>query len=131
MNLGSAVGAGGATGMWLMALLIVAVIAVVATAKAVELKRTRAEQRLALEARLSDLLGADPTVSGLPVVPSVQVPFWRGGPVLVALKGHVPTPHLRDAVREVIRREMVAVRGDCYLDDRLVIVGHSPFRHAA
>jgi hypothetical protein len=117
--------------MWLMALLIVAVGVVFAAAKAVELKRRRAEQRLALERRLSQLLAADPSVTGLPVVPSVQVPFWRGAPVLVVLKGHVPTPHLRDTVREVIRRDMVVVRSEYYLDDRLVVVGRSPFRRAA
>ncbi|HET8575997.1 MAG TPA: hypothetical protein VFO18_02770 [Methylomirabilota bacterium] len=130
MSLTTALDADGAAGMWLMALLIVGLGAIVA-AKAVELKRKRAGQTLALEGRLWDLLVADPTVSGLPVRPSVRLPFWRGTPVLVVLKGQVPTPHLRDAVREVVRREMAIVPGGYYLDDRLVVVGRSPIRHAA
>ena len=113
-----------------MVLLLIMAVAIGLAAKAVDLRRKRAEQALALEARLSDLLVSDSTVAGLPVVPAVQLALWRGKPVTMALKGHVPTPHLRDTVRELIHLEMAATCGEYYLDDRLVVVG-SALRHAA
>ncbi len=113
-----------------MVLLLIVAVAVGVAAKAVALRRKRAKQALALEARLWDLLVSESTVAGLPVMPSVQLPLWRGKPVTVALKGHVPTPHLRDTVRELIHLEMAATCGEYYLDDRLVVVG-SAVRHAA
>lgn len=127
----SAIDADGAGGGLLVFLLIAALLVLPgAAAELYDFKRKRAEQARALQARLSDLLVSDPTVAGLAVVPTVRVPFWRGAPVTVELRGHVPTPHLRDAVRELIHREMAAARGGYYLDDRLVVVG-SPIRHAA
>src|SRR5574337_1086830 len=117
--------------MWLMVVLIAVVIAVSGDAKVTELRRRRAQWALALEGRHAELLVADPIVTGLPVVPSVHLPLWRAAPVLVVLKGHVPSPHLRDLVREVIRRGLAAAPDSYYLDDRLVVVGRSPIRRAA
>jgi hypothetical protein len=110
--------------------LVLLAIVAVTIGVAVNLRRRRAAQALALEARLSALLVSDSTVTGLPITPSVQLPLWRGRPVTVALKGHVPTPHLRDTIRELVHLEMAATCGEYYLDDRLVVVG-SAVRHAA
>ncbi len=113
-----------------LVLLAIPAIAIAAAAKAVNLRRKRVEQAFALETRLSALLVSDSTVAGLPVVPAVQMPLWRGKPVTVSLKGHVPTPYLRDAIRQLIHLEMAATCDEYYLDDRLVVVG-STVRHAA
>lgn len=110
--------------------LAIVAIAIAAAATVVGLRRKRAAQAFALETRLSDLLVSDSTVAGLPVVPDVQMPLWRGKPVMVSLKGHVPTPYLRDAIRQLIHLEMAATCNEYYLDDRLVVVG-STVSHAA
>jgi hypothetical protein len=113
-----------------LVLLAIAAIAMAAATKIVDLRRKRAEQARALETRLSALLVSDSTVAGLPVAPAVEMPLWRGKPVTVALKGHVPTPYLRDAIRQLIHLEMAATCDKYYLDDRLVVIG-STVRHAA
>jgi hypothetical protein len=106
------------------------IVAIAIAAATVGLRRKRVAQALALETRLSALLMSDSTVAGLSVVPAVQMPLWRGKPVTVSLKGHVPTAYLRDAIRQLIHLEMAATCDEYYLDDRLVVVG-STVRHAA
>jgi hypothetical protein len=49
------------------------------------------------------------------------VPFSRSAPTVIKLTGTVPSPWMREAALEVIRREAAALMSETRLEDRLVV----------
>jgi hypothetical protein len=89
--------------------------------KLYDLKRKREEEAVAAQARVSDALLMDATLSGLPLTPTAHLPLWRGTPLVVEITGAVPRPELRTAAMDVARREISRSRSDFQVEDRIQV----------
>jgi hypothetical protein len=93
------------SGAFMVAALVVALlIAVGVMVKLYDLRRKREDEAVALQARLSDALLAEPSLSSLPLVPTVRIPM-RGSPVNIEIVGTVPRPEFRQAAVDLVVRE--------------------------
>ena len=70
----------------MLALVVLLGIAV----KLYDLKRKREEEAVAAQARISDALLMDATLSGLPLTPTAHIPLWSGTPLTLQITGSVP-----------------------------------------
>jgi hypothetical protein len=111
----------GLAGLFVAAALIVLLAASILVAKAYDLSRKRERQAVSLEARISNSLRADPSLSRLPVVPTVRIPLWRGSPVIIAMTGSVPRSQLRRAALELALREAGRRARTYRLEDRILV----------
>jgi len=100
-----------------MGLLVAVGIAV----KLYDVKRKREDEGIALQSRLSDALLSDPALAGLPVTPTVHVPFSRRTPVVVTITGAVSSPSRRETVLEVIARVATPLETNYRIEDRLIV----------
>src|SRR4026207_1815022 len=101
----------------MLALVVLLGIAV----KLYDLKRKREEEAVAAQARISDALLRDATLSGLPLTPTAHSPLWSGTPLTLEITGSVPKTELREAALGVARREMASSRDDFRLEDRVAV----------
>lgn len=83
--------------------------------------REREDEAVELQARLSEALMGEPSLTGLPLTPTVRRPLWRRGPVMIDLSGSVPRPGLRQAAVNRILREVDSMGKSCCLQDRIVV----------
>ncbi len=113
--------ADGIVGLLVVAALIVLLGAMILLGKAYDLSRKRARQAVAIEARISDAMLADPLLSQLPVAATVRVPLWRASPVTVTITGSVPRPQLRQAAVEATVREVGGSVKVYHLEDRILV----------
>jgi hypothetical protein len=102
---------------FVVGLLVIVGVAV----KLFDMKRKREDEGVALQSRLSDALLTDPSFAGLPITPTVHVPFSRKAPAVIRVTGTVPSPWIREAALEVIRREAASLMSDTRIEDRLVV----------
>jgi hypothetical protein len=100
-----------------MALLIAVGIAV----KVFDVKRKRDDEGIALQSRLSDALLSDPALAGVPITPTVYVPFSRRGQVVITLTGAVPSPARRETVLELVNRVATPLEANYGIEDRLIV----------
>lgn len=103
----------------LVATLIAFIIAIGIAVKIYDTKRKREDQGFALQARLSDALLLHPSLAGMPVVASVNMPLWRSAPPVVELKGTVLTPDAREMAVHVVERELAG--SNARLEDQIVV----------
>ncbi len=108
-------------GLFVAAALVVLLAAMILVGIAYDLSRKREALAVSLEARISDSLLADPSLSSLPVVPTVSIPLWRGSPVLIAMTGSVPRSQLRHTALELALREATKSARTYRLEDRIMI----------
>lgn len=112
-------------------LFVVGLIVVVGIGvKLYDVKRKREDEGVALQARLSDALLGDPSLAGLPVTPTVHVPFSRRSPTVITLTGAVPSPARRENVLHIVHQVATPLTGEHEIEDRL-IVDPLMSRHAA
>jgi hypothetical protein len=102
------------------ALVVVLLIAVGVMVKLYDLRRKREDEAVALQARLSDALLAEPSLSSLPLVPTVRIPM-RGSPVSVEIVGTVPRAELRQAAIDLVVREAARSVKSYRVDARISI----------
>ncbi len=100
-----------------MALLVVAGIAV----KSYDMKRKREDEGVALQAQISDALMTDPSLAGLPITPTVHVPFRRSAPAVITVTGVAPSPALREAALKLVMREMMQARANFRIDNGITV----------
>ncbi len=114
---------GVAPGYGLIAFLCVMglLVAVGIAVKVYDVKRKRDDEGISLQSRLSDALLSDPVLAGVPVTPTVHVPFSRRGPVTITLTGAVPSPARRETVLEIVSRVTAPVEGNYQIEDRLIV----------
>lgn len=103
----------------MVAVLLALFVAVGIAVKIYDAKRKREEQGVALQARLSDALLLNPTLTGVPVVASVHMPLRRSSPPRVELTGTVPTPEARETARRVVQHELDGINVD--FEDKIVV----------
>jgi hypothetical protein len=106
--------------MVVAALVVVLLIAVGVMVKLYDLRRKREDEAVALQARLSDALLAEPSLSSLPLVPTVRIPM-RGSPVSIEIVGTVPRPELRQAAVDLVVREAARSVKSYRVDARISI----------
>jgi hypothetical protein len=111
---GSAAGVVAMVGV-LLALFVVVGIAV----KIYDAKRKREEQGIGLQARISDALLLNPSLTGMPVVANVHMPLWGASPPVVEVKGTVVTPDARELAMHVVQRELDGIKAQ--LEDQIVV----------
>jgi len=84
-------------------------------------RRKRTEEAVALEARISDALMLERSLSGFPLTPAVRMSFWGRGSVTVELTGSVPRPALRQAAIDLVFLEVERTGRACSLQDRIAV----------
>jgi hypothetical protein len=115
---------GGAVDLGLMPVVVAAALLVLFLGGAMTLydrSRKRAEATAALQARISDALMVERSLSGFPLTPTVRMPLWGRGPVVVAVTGAVPRPALRQAAVDLVLREVDSTGRACILQDRIAV----------
>jgi hypothetical protein len=83
--------------------------------------RKRMGEVVALQARISDALMLERSLSGFPLTPTVRMPFWGRASVMVELTGLVSRPALRAAAIDLVLREVDSTGRACSLRDRIVV----------
>ncbi len=101
---------------------VVLVLLIVGVAgKLYDRSRKREDEAVALQARLSDALMLEPSLTAVSLTPTVRMPRWRRGPMMIELAGLVPRPALRQAAVNLILREVASTGKSCCLQDRIAI----------
>jgi hypothetical protein len=113
-----------------LVLLIGLLVIVGVGVKLYDLKRKREAEGVHLQAQVSDALLREPSLFGLPVTPTAQVPWWSGTPVRLEVVGRVPTAESRDRVLRLVEQEARQVRSDVDVVDRLQIDASAGIRVA-
>ncbi len=112
-------------------LVSIVVLALLAGTKAIDLKRTREEQAVRLQAQISDALLRERRLASLPVTATLHLPAWSRSPARIELRGQVPTAELWQAVRHVAEQEASRSLPVFHIDDRIAVVPPSMRAHAA
>jgi hypothetical protein len=105
-----------------VATMLILVVLLGIAVKLYDLKRKREEEAVAAQARISDALLMDASLSGLPLTPTAHVPLWSGTPLTLEITGSVPRSELREAAVGVATREMARARDDFRIEDHISVV---------
>ena len=109
------------TGIAIVAIILLLVIAIGVVAKFYDVNRRRKEENAALQSLLSDALLLERSIVGLPVAPFVSQSVWPHSPLVIAVRGSVPTLELRDAVMQLVEREAFRRHPGARAEDRLQV----------
>ena len=107
--------------MTVVAMMLILVVLLGFAVKLYDLKRKREEEAVAAQSRISDALLMDSALAGLPLTPTAHLPLWKGSPLVLEIKGAVPTPELREAAVEVAKREIARSRPDFRIENRISV----------
>jgi hypothetical protein len=130
---GSAQSAGGAAepspassaewgaGIGILAVILLLIIAIGVAVKLYDVKRKRTEVNAGLQSLLSEALMLEPSFGGLPVTAFVSQSVWPRSPVVIDVRGSVPTSELRDAAMRLVEREASHRRPGARIEDRLLV----------
>jgi len=105
----------------LIILVAAVVIAVGIAVRLYDLGRRREQKALELQSRLSDAFFMSPSLSAAAITPTVYAPLWSRGPITIDVAGSVPSPELRDAALELVRRETSRSAQEVRIEDRILI----------
>src|SRR6185295_16352482 len=87
--------------------------------KLYDLKRKREAEGVHLQAQVSDALLRDPTLFGLAVTPTANVPWWSGTPARLEVSGRVPPTAARERALRIVDEEARSIRPDVVIVDKL------------
>lgn len=104
-----------------VAAVVLLVLIVWSAVKLYDRSRKREQEAVALQAKISDALIVEPSLSGLPLTPTVRMPLRRRGPVIIELSGSVTRPALRQAAITLVLREVDSIGKSCALRDRTAV----------
>jgi predicted MFS family arabinose efflux permease len=85
----------------------------------VDWRRRRADEAMALQARVSDALMQEPDLAWTAVTAVARVPVWPAAPTALEVRGQVTTPEARDAAIRTALRVLERHPGRVRLEDRL------------
>ncbi len=116
----------GTTSSWAGGFLLFAVVAVllavlITAIRLYDAKRRQEDAAMTLQARLSDALLTEPSLSGSPIMATVYAPLRRRAPVVVEVAGPVASPGLRDRVLRIVSRATAGIGREARIDDRMVL----------
>ncbi len=103
----------------LVAVAVVLLLAIVVGVKLYDAKRKREGDALMVQARISDALLRDFVTFPITAVASGSA--WRRSPLVLAIRGSVPTPELREAVMRLVGQELSRHHPGVRAEDRLVV----------
>ena len=109
------------SGIAIVAVILLLIIGIGVAVKLYDVKRRRTEENAALQSLLSEALMLERSVVGLPVAPFVSQSVWPRSPVVIAVRGSVPTLELRDAVIRLVEREAYRRQPGARTEDRLQV----------
>jgi hypothetical protein len=112
-NLGTAIVVG---------LLVVGILGIVIMVKAVDRWHGRDAEAVRLQVDLGEALMRDARLALLPIILTAQVPFWRGAPAIVEIRGDVPSPELRDAAVRLVTQELRRRDPAGRVEDRVTVL---------
>lgn len=122
--------ASGYGGLMLLAIVAILLTALMTGIRLYDMKRRQEESAMILQAKLSDALLLEPSLADYPITATVHVPLRRRAGVMVDIAGSVPSPELRRAALDIVRRETAGIGREVRIEDRM-IVNHAIARHAA
>src|SRR5262245_62054118 len=108
--------------------LVVVFVVLGVSVKLYDRSHRRREEGVALEARLSDVLLLDSSLSGIPIVASVHMPLLQKYPPVVEVNGTAPTSEIKGIALQRIERELAG--RDARIEDHIVI-DPQMYRHVA
>jgi hypothetical protein len=121
----------GWSGTVILGLIVLALLVIVGVVTRFYDRRRQGEaDALGLQSLLSDALLTGRALQSASVTPTVHAPMWKRSPLIVEVRGDVPTAELRDAVLRVVQREATRLRPDVEVEDKLLIVPPRPARLA-
>ena len=103
----------------LVAVVIVMLLVIVVGVKLYDAKRKREGDALTVQARISDALLRDFVT--LPITAVASGSAWRRSPLVLTIRGSVPTPELREAVMRLVGQELSRHQPGVRAEDRLVV----------
>ncbi len=108
-------------GVAILAVVLVLLIGIGVAVKLYDVKRRRVEETAALQAFVSEALMLDRTVTGLPIAAFVSRSLWPRSPVVISVRGSVPTPELRNVVMRLVEGEAFRRQPGALVEDRLMV----------
>jgi hypothetical protein len=104
----------------LIGLLGVLLVTLGAGVRLYDLQRRREQRAMEVQARLSNafLLAS---LSGMAITPTVYAPFWSRGPFMIDIAGAVPTPEMRAAAIQLVKRETSGIPQEVHIEDRILV----------
>jgi hypothetical protein len=109
------------TGIGIMAVILLLIIGIGVAVKLYDVKRRRTEENAGLQSLLSEALMVEPSIAGLPVAAFVSQSVWPRSPVVIDVRGSVPTSELRDAVMRLVEREASHRHPGARTEDRMQV----------
>lgn len=109
------------SGIAIMAVILLLIIGIGVAVKLYDVKRRRTEENAALQSLLSEAVMLEHSIVGLPVAAFVSRSVWPRSPVVIAVRGSVPTTAVRDAVMRLVEREAFRRQPGARTEDRLQI----------
>jgi len=101
----------------------------IVTARIVDLRRKRETEAVEIQSRVADALLADGVLGRLPVSVTVHIPIAHRDQAVAEVRGDVPSQEMREAVMQAVQREVLHLRPQAQVEDRLMVMPAS--RHAA
>jgi hypothetical protein len=108
---------------------VAVILAVLVIGRLVDSRRRKVEEAMALQGRASDALMAESDI-GWTVTPVTDVPLRPGSPIILELRGSVPSPEAREAAVRTTLRILADHPHPVSFEDRLW-VDSAPIRLAA
>lgn len=108
-------GGAAALGATVLVMLLVIVVGV----KLYDAKRKREGEALMVQARISDALLRDFVT--MPITAVASGSAWRRSPLVLTIRGRVPTPEQREAVMRLVGQELSHYHPGVRAEDRLVV----------
>jgi len=113
----------GWSGTVVLAVTVLALLVILGVvARLFDRRRRRQADAIGLQSQLSDALLMDRTLYGAAVTTTVHTPMWKRSPLVVEVRGDVPSAELRDAVLRVVQREATRRRPNVEIEDKLMIM---------
>jgi hypothetical protein len=107
--------------MVLVGLIVVLLLGLGTAVRLYDLQRRREQRAMELQARLSDAFLLEPSLSQVAITPTVHAPLWPRAPLTIDVAGSVPTPEMRDAAIQLVRRETAGIAQELHIDDRILV----------
>jgi len=121
-------------GVAIVAVILLLVVGIGVAVKLYDVKRRRTEENAALQSQLSEALLLDRSMASSPVATFVSQAVWPRSPLVIAVRGSVPTPELREATMRLVEREAFRRNPGARVEDHLMVdplVGQARARSTA
>lgn len=113
----------------IVGLVLAGIVFAIVTARIVDLRRKRETEAVEIQSRVADALLADGVLGRLPVSVTVHIPIAHRDQAVAEVRGDVPSQEMREAVMQAVQREVLHLRPQAQVEDRLMVMPAS--RHAA